>query len=74
VEFWAQEIALRRMKLPEFFIDYWREVSRRGTTRVQTKHGLTDEYHIGRGVRVYKMLKGGGGAWNAAQTPPKTTL
>jgi len=56
VEFWAQEIALRRMKLPEFFIDYWREVSRRGTTRVQTKHGLTDEYHIGRGVRQGAVL------------------
>ena len=56
VEFWAQEVALRRMKLPAFFIDYWREVSRRGTTRVQTKHGLTDPYPVERGVRQGAVL------------------
>ena len=42
VEFWAQEVALRRLKLPEHFIGYMKEVTRRGTSRAQTAYGLTD--------------------------------
>ena len=56
VEFWAQEVELRRLKLPEHFIGYMREVTRRGTSRVQTAYGLTDAIEIERGVRQGAVL------------------
>ena len=56
VEFYAQEVALRRLRMPEFFIDYMRAISRTGSTRVQTMFGLTDPYHIERGVRQGEVL------------------
>ena len=51
VPHWSQELALRRVKMPEWYIAFAREISTRGTTRVVTRHGLTGSYDIGCGVR-----------------------
>ena len=50
VPHWSQELALRRVKMPEWYIAFAREISTRGTTRVVTRHGLTGSYDIGCGV------------------------
>ena len=51
VEFWSSEIAARRLKLPEAFIQIMGEFDRNAKSQVITPYGLTDPFYCERGMR-----------------------
>ena len=56
VEAWALQLAYRRVGLPEHLVKWLAHTDTHGHSRVITQSGLTEEFHVERGVRQGEVM------------------